>query len=507
MLFDARQTLQALLQSHEWLPELFSILPLSALLDFVDTGGKLHILQLVGTVPIWSWPVTPAGSRILLADESADRLHDDADDPFAPCHLDGFGERLQLNATDGRYGDHYVIPSPETLRLCLAASPSRPLVNKHENMQGTNERLQHLEVVRVTKLNSSGLSKRASPRRSYTNGGPFMGFLLDSWRCESTLRYVVVSTLGWLLMIASLTITIMLRYHLGAAFLASVCLTGLCVQLLHGCAPRRLLRGDPSGYDRMIVVSEYSNTRSWKVFYGDSSIINSLLNLPLRSDRLVRSPYCRRVLRMLLRGLILAQWACAIGVAAKKDWGALFVCAWVSISIVTHAYLLPPTTGAQLWMRSHAGISFQRHQVQLGSRRSLLSALMALNPDTPPLSADSETEVAVNASPMAWIDPILKDGPPRRRWEEAMRKAITETFSRFYFRDVASDGHKDAFFETSELTWFRKYDGSATQDYKNKDGSLAQALPKPDYWLTCIYEGLYVAAMIKAEWEPALTKI
>jgi hypothetical protein len=64
MLDKAIASLQAILNNNPWLPQVAGILPLSALLDFIDVPRKLHVFQLVGGVPLWSWPITPSGSRL-----------------------------------------------------------------------------------------------------------------------------------------------------------------------------------------------------------------------------------------------------------------------------------------------------------------------------------------------------------------------------------------------------------------------------------------------------------
>ena len=80
-----------------WLQQLAGILPLCALIEFIDNATKLHVFQLNRSVPIWNWPVTPAGARLLLS--SGGLSADEA------CHLDQAGQSPVLHCIDGRYGD------------------------------------------------------------------------------------------------------------------------------------------------------------------------------------------------------------------------------------------------------------------------------------------------------------------------------------------------------------------------------------------------------------------
>jgi hypothetical protein len=44
----------SILDRNAWLGELAGILPLSAVIDFIKIPPKLHILELVGAVLLWS---------------------------------------------------------------------------------------------------------------------------------------------------------------------------------------------------------------------------------------------------------------------------------------------------------------------------------------------------------------------------------------------------------------------------------------------------------------------
>jgi hypothetical protein len=83
ILHEARHNINSLLSRHPWTEQLASILPLSALIDFIDTPLILHTYQLASGLPLWCWAVTPTGSRFLLE-------QDDARDQSV-CYLDRYG--------------------------------------------------------------------------------------------------------------------------------------------------------------------------------------------------------------------------------------------------------------------------------------------------------------------------------------------------------------------------------------------------------------------------------
>lgn len=86
-------SLKGVLDRHAWAAGVAGILPLSALIDFIDIPVKLHIFQLTGAVPLWSWPVTLLGSRLLLSDQYSEK----------DCYLDRYGSRMAFLAFDGQY--------------------------------------------------------------------------------------------------------------------------------------------------------------------------------------------------------------------------------------------------------------------------------------------------------------------------------------------------------------------------------------------------------------------
>lgn len=493
---DATTLLNEVSNTYPWIYDILGVLPVSAFLDVVNPHRRLHICQLVGTVPLWSWTVTPAAYTTLLAgdgfdDEIENGGDEDADiSPLSPCHMDGFGETRQWTATDGRYGHQYVVANAETLRRCLSASPRRPIPNLNPRLEDMGARIHRLEIIRV----SPRLATARQPKQASPSEDP------DSWKpqFDSRSRFNTIVTSGWIMMAGCLGAALKTQCFLGGAYLVIVSFTGLCIQILYGGQPRTLLHNHISGVNRMVLVAEHSNATSWKAFYGDSNILNSLLKHPLRSDHAPLSIPVRRLLRTMLRGLILAQWAVALTAAARKDVDGIVVCFWVLVSALASRYLATPIMGAQIWMRSYAGIVMERYRLKLSSRRSLLSTLVALNPDTPPLFEGDSGAVAEDNDPMGWLDTVWKNSPSRRQWEEVQRKALTETFQKLPVGKVASSGHKDDFWRVSDLTWQAESHG--------KGGSEAgESMISGDYGLdeslSSIHEGLNMAARVQAEAE------
>ena len=74
--------------------QLVIILPLTALLEFVDDAKKLHVFKLCGITSSWNWPLTPKDARLLLS----------ADNIANACCPDRPGAAPTLSCMDGNYG-------------------------------------------------------------------------------------------------------------------------------------------------------------------------------------------------------------------------------------------------------------------------------------------------------------------------------------------------------------------------------------------------------------------
>ncbi|KAK3954403.1 hypothetical protein QBC32DRAFT_207823 [Pseudoneurospora amorphoporcata] len=427
MFEQATQLLKDIVGKYPWVSEVAAILPLSALIDFIDVPQKLHIHQLMSAVPLWSWPVTPSGSQLLLLEEAPKQRE---------CVLDRFGRSISLHGLDGRYGDDYLVANPETVRLVLDSLPVTDIPNNHDNMKESNLRLQNLEV----NSKERGVPAQDGPSRSRS-------WTLSSWlsrTSSASISYQVTSFLGWIAFLGCLIAAIFFRLHIATAFFALMPTTGLAVTLMYPGSPRRLLNSHkPSEYNRMVVVAEHMNATDWVVFYGESTLVNSLLNTPLEpAGRQGASTKNKKLplLRTILRVFVLGQWGLAIAAAATKDWNAFFISFWIIFCNVTHAYVIPPRHQAGAWASAKRGadLLLKRYAMTVSSRRALLSTLLALNPDSFGETA-AQTEVTVkkgaeNTSTQSpfpdgttkFLDPILKPGRARSAWEQATLEALRE---------------------------------------------------------------------------------
>lgn len=471
MASHAIDALSSFLKRENWASELASILPLSALIDFIEIPPKLHILELVGAVPLWSWAVTPAGSRLLLSKQTssgstaASASHD--------CYQDRFGKTVALQVLDGRYGERYIAASPETLRLVIESSPLVEVENDHTNMTDPTfeHRVNNLEVVYISRDDSHPSSPRHA--RAIRRLNPFH---------QASWLYLLTTAAGWMLLVGMIVMSAILQTWLSLAFLALIPTTGAAIFYLHGGPPRRLLVQDRSDFVRLLVVSEHYNTADWRVIYGESTVVNSLLNRPLKKEGVQLPPLTTAALRLVLRACIVGQWALAIGAAATKDWDAYFITAWIGFSIFSHAYLVPPASGARDWFRFQAGLRMRRFSTPLSSRRALINTIAALNPDT--FAVDRSTGVRdasrFYAEGMRWIDPILAPSDNRTLWEEATRKAMAEAPEHLAGDDAAFKRFRGLPFDCLSPAW--------NDEFKDRGRC---------YWAKMIPEGIYMAAKLK----------
>jgi hypothetical protein len=462
-----------------WISELAGILPLSALIDFVDTPRALHVFQLRGKLPSWCWLVTPSGSRILL--------HSDSN--AAGCCLDLDKAGRAPMCLDGRFGDKYPMANAETVRMCLEATKCEPVKvdakDKERFKEEAGRRPQSLEIVTVKEDESTSTSFM-EPRKKR-----------KEWWWYNTCRVI-----GWILCVGLVACSGMMKCWLALIFLVVVVLTGWNVHQIHSAQPRKLgERAEPSKYNRLVITADHENASNWRAFYGRSHVVNSLLNWPIVSES---SQQPSRWLFLSLRTLILAQWITVVGAASMKGWDAYIIAFWILLCIVLISHVFAAERDAKQWLADNAGVHLKRYEVKLSSRRALLNTLMALNPDTlqdnvqvkghaeiltesaddledrpqddspdEPKNGGSQgnrtdgvaSEKSLRADGVRWIDPILRKGEDRTKWEEATCRAMsyeidTENFVKF------------------------------AEDYRD---------PKRFYWWRFIKEGIEIAGKIEKE--------
>ncbi|KAH8748361.1 hypothetical protein BGZ57DRAFT_776591 [Hyaloscypha finlandica] len=392
MLEDARAKFKAAVTSPSWVVALAGILPLSALIDFLDLRA-LHSFHLTGAVPLWCWPLTPGGSRLLLSEKhSADY-----------CCLDEYGRSLGLRCLDGRFGDDFSASNPETLRMWLKSIKVNEFENKHPNMS-IRGREQTLEVVHV--------ERQPTQKRG-----------------RHPLRLLLASLLGWILLAGLFVLTIIMQCYWALAFLLLMPLTGASITRIHVKGPRYLNIEKSSPFNRLVVVTQHVNETNWRVFYGESTVVNALLNTPFLAKRgRVATGIELHIVQLILRFFVLGQWVVAIAAAALQGWDAYIIAFWIALSILSRTFVFSEERTVLEWVQQHANVNLSRYRITLSSRRTLLSTIIALNPDTFPLVEKSEV-TDYNSwwdGALKWIDPILKDSNDRQDWLKALRLALKE---------------------------------------------------------------------------------
>ncbi|RHZ67142.1 uncharacterized protein CDV56_107392 [Aspergillus thermomutatus] len=290
--------------------------------------------------------------------------------------------------------------------------------------------------------------------------------------------------MGWVLLAGMIIMSGILQCYLSLAFLVAIPATGLVVSVLFGSRPRRLLVDGHSSYNRLVLVTKHMNHMDWTVFYGESTIVNSLLNRPLEHTGATVPPLAASWLRVMLRILILGQWGLVIAVAALQEWDAFFITFWLVFCILSHAYILPPSAGAKDWMRFNARIQIERFGTQVSSRRALLNTIVALNPDSFAWSPSKQQEdrTKLDRGGMRWVDPVLAPSDSRSQWEEATRRAMNEAAERYSNAELASSVWHEKKGDVLSAKW--------NSDYPS--GSR-------NYWKPFILEGIHMAAKIRQE--------
>ncbi|KAF3933770.1 hypothetical protein ABW19_dt0209707 [Dactylella cylindrospora] len=484
MLKEAIEKLNEAIEKHPWAGELAGVLPLTGFIDFVATPEKLHIFQLFGAVPLWSWPVTPQDFRLLISntDTESDTI----------CILDRFGNSLRWDALDGRYGDCYPLINPETVRLCLSSQGTTKIKNEHANM-AMNDRVQELNIVHIYRVARDKQETRI-PANDWSR------FLLKDASWMFSRWYLATSTLGWVLLIILAVFCGLFEYYIALSFLLVTPAIGTVIFIMYGSRPRVLLEakrapanpllteekllGPIPAYNRLVVVAEHMNATDWTVFYGESTMVNALLNKKLQTTRSGLGRRSRAVLRMALRILTLGQWALIIASVCLKDFNAYITALWIITCVFWQAYIHPPELAAGEWMRTVGGFKMKRYRTRVSSRRALLNTIIALNPDSIAWSREKQGDdwSKFYEGGMKWIDPILGRSPDRTLWEEATLKAMEEVSDMSEADKAATNGENVQ--SNLSAAWDEKY-----RDEHNS----------PYYWRRFIPEGIYLAAKIKKE--------
>lgn len=359
-----------------WAAQLAGILPLTGLFELIDASEKLHSLELAAAVPLWNWPITPAMARSLFSNDNVDA-----------CYLDSVRQSQTLHCIDGRFGDLYPSSTPTTSLMCgQTRRPATVISNPWLDKETPRGRRQKLKVI-VLMENLD----QPQPRLSISSSARL-------W----------MSILGWLCWAGVSITSLSARLYIAAAYLALIPLMGATIGLTHGNAPRQL-PDSPLDHERMVIATHSLNGTAWCAFYGESKLLNTLLNRPL--CRVNARPSGRFPLGLLLRLLIAGQWVLSVGSCALRDWNAIVIFAWLMFCTLYSAFVYPLQVCVQDWLRQSCNLSAECIDVEFTTRRSMLSALVCLNPDT----KEKRT---------AWIDPILRESEDRDMWQKALLNYI-----------------------------------------------------------------------------------
>ncbi|CBF75902.1 hypothetical protein AN3552.2 [Aspergillus nidulans FGSC A4] len=433
--------------THLLLSGLATILPLSTWIGFINAPLVLHLFELTGQIPLWSWAVSNEG-RKLLGEVPA---------PDGKCVMDRFGRSPNLVCLDGRYGDKYFAANPETLRLCVGSTPAYQIKNQHTNLALVDKRVHDLAFIHVWRAQDED-------RESITTASLFPR--LFSWT-------------GWAVLLAFVAAAIYLHCWVAIAYLAVVPATGMAVYYTRG-GPRKLrMDASSSQYQRLVITANHMNETAWQVFYGESTVVNRLLNWPLKSHTHPSANHW--LLRLFLQAMIMGQWVLVVLASAWRTWDAYLISGWIAFSVFSNSWVFTPDHLTAEWMARHAGIRMKRYCTQLSSRRALLNTLIALNPDSFPtnnISGRTDTS-KISEGGFAWIDPILKKGDDRTRWENSTRYALVKA--------MAINDNENA---ASRL-------GAETHDFQDHvthGGTTAET--GTEYWHPFIHEGIQMARLI-----------
>jgi hypothetical protein len=366
-----------------WGQQLANILPLGALLEFVDIEKKLHILELSGFCPYWNWPLTPQGARLLLSDE----------DTTDACCLDRDGRAPVLHCMDCKFGNAYPSSAPTTIRLLNQGIKILSRVDNFRVQEKGKKARRHtldLFVIQQVRLPTKLVPRYMKP---FTN---------------MSSNYIFVSIFGWTSWLVLLVICAISSLYIALGYLLLMPVTGFAIGLRFGGEARGLIGlEEPGDSTRLGIATNGLNSTDWWAFYGPKNAVNGLLNRPL----LRNSPPRRQSLACwMIRICAACQWSLAIASCARQSWDAFMVTLWIAFCALAMTYLYPPEQGAIDWLRYGCALEIERIRVRFTARRSLLGALLYLNPDR------ETTE---------WLDQVLsKNHKERRDWEAAVFEYI-----------------------------------------------------------------------------------
>lgn len=382
-----------------WLSNTAGILPLSALIDFTDVVKKLHSYELSGRGLLWNWPVTPVGARLLLSD--VDRSN--------ACSLDHVGETPPLHCIDGRWGDQYPAHSAFTIRTCVSQTKkSFECGIIDPSVAARPQKLQVIYVLQDEVVNEETAELGAEEGK---RGGGISEKDLGNTRSltmkilqgidKHGRKWFAISLIGWFFWCLVLAISLLAGLYIAASYLVVLVFTGFVIRYSHGHTARKLLDRKPSKFLRMVVLCDSMNGNDWVVFIGGHRVVDSLLNKPYYKPEPIPIP---RIIRNLTRLFVIGQWGLTTVACGFQDWNAIVISAWIALCAFTSSRIYTEQNSVHGWLKANR-VVLNKAEVTFGTRRAMLSALVALNPDR---------------KSTKWIDPILAPSGDRKSWEEAL---------------------------------------------------------------------------------------
>jgi hypothetical protein len=385
------------------------ILPLSSLIELVDVVPKLHSYELSGRLFLWNWPITPHAARLLLSRSK----EENEEERNSSCILDK-EHTPPLYCIDMRWGDKYTCASPFTVRKAFESA------RLCKSISATEEpfRLQYLNFIHIYRLDDPP-SVKISSNASVT--------VLN----QTTFN----NTIPWLAWVGIIVFCGVSGCWFAVAYLISLVMTGWIVRKIFGHSSRQLsfrLKASKLKVDeekmpkkrfiRCALAADEFNETQWILLYGDSDVVSSFLNLPFRKPRENVPKWAppTNILRLALYILIAVQWGLILAVSALQDWDAIFISIAIISCVLASAFIYTTKDSIRSWLHDN-DIALETVRVAFTGRRSMLSCLVALNPDDKPVAASTPPAPPRERK---WINPILAHSNDRRNWEAALDDTI-----------------------------------------------------------------------------------
>jgi hypothetical protein len=482
-----------------WAQALASIIPLSALIEFVDVKTSIHVEELRGrSVPFWCWPIPPAGARVLLSNERT----------ASDCLLDQPSRSQGLSCIDGRAGNQYPCSAPTTTRLWADhQKTSITIENNYPTMDNDGRREQVLRAFQVREekkgeelaagqngeelasdqngemlaLGQEDVEKLASAQTSEipTRGpnkevakktGIVQNF--TTFSRSHRPRYIVLWCVGSILWVGLVIVALMGGLYIAGTYLLLMPLTNIVVGYTHGTSPREpVIRSQNGAFPRLIIAAGSENAPFWYAFDGHQTLLNGLLNISLKRTQTLPA---RPLGLVLLRVLILGQWAMVLASCAREGWDAFIVSIWTILCIFMNAYGYPVHTAAKDWLKRDCKLKVKVVETKVSSRYALLFALAVINPDT----REDKTD---------WMDSIVKDDIERRYMWATMIIYARKQNAIGDDDDVAEDQPLD-----DEEVWFNSKEGEDTV-------KITKADIQNKWWWDYMVEGVGIGKKVRHE--------